>query len=234
MLIAILVTGDPVPLAHQAGGDFARMIIAASGRGDVDWQVIKVHQGEVPPEPRRFDGIIVSGSPSSVTERSDWILATESYLRLARGQARGLLGLCFGHQIMASAFGGTVIKNPKGIEMGTTLATSVGRCDDLPWPPGTFDVQMCHGDTVVLAPPGAHVLATSARDAHAALRYGPLCLSTQFHPEFSPAIMTAYLHHYRRELGAQNDDVDSLICSVRACEESCSLLGRFVDLLSRR
>jgi GMP synthase (glutamine-hydrolysing) len=210
------------------------MIVSACGRGDVDWQVIKVHEGEVPPEPRRFDGIIVSGSPSSVTERSDWMLTTESYLRLAREQGRGLLGLCFGHQIMASAFGGTVSKNPKGIEMGTTLATSVGRCDDLSWPDGTFDVQMCHGDAVAMAPPGAQVLATSPRDAHAALSYGPLCLSTQFHPEFSPAVMTAYLRHYRRELGAQNDDVDALISSVGACEESCSLLGRFVARLSQR
>lgn len=227
--LAILVTGQPVPAAHAAGGDFAGMIITAVGRDDVDWQVIKVHQGEVPPEPRGFAGIIISGSSSSVSERAGWMLATESYLRLAREQRRGLFGLCFGHQIMASAFGGRVAKNPNGIEMGTCPATSVGQPEDLPWPRGSFDVQMCHGDTVLVPPPGAQVLATSARDAHAALGYGPLCLSTQFHPEFSPAIMTAYLRHYREDLVAQHEDVDVLISHVRACGEARSPLKRFVD-----
>lgn len=231
---AILVAGEPVPGARAAGGDFARMIIAAVGRDDVDWQVVKVHEGEVPPDPRGVAGIIISGSPSSVTERADWMLATESYLRLAREQCRGLFGLCFGHQLMACAFGGTVVRNPKGIEMGTTTAVSVDSSAALPWPQGTFDVQMCHGDTVLVPPQGAQVIATSARDSHAALSYGPLCVSTQFHPEFSPAIMTAYLRHYRRELLAQGDDVDALVSSVRACEASCSLLARFVDRVSRR
>jgi GMP synthase (glutamine-hydrolysing) len=226
---AILVTGNPVPAARDAGGGFADMIITAVGR-NLDWQVINVHDGGLPPVPHIFAGVIISGSPSSVTERADWMIATESYLRMAREQRQPLFGICFGHQLMASAFGGTVAKNPKGMEMGTTAATSGARSDDLSRSWGTFDVQMCHGDTVVVPPPGAQVLATTARDTFAALSYGPLCLSTQFHPEFSPEVMTAYLDHYRSQLVAQGEEVNSLIGQVRDCADARSLLKRFVEL----
>lgn len=152
----------------------------------------------------------------------------EAYLRHARDLGTPLFGICFGHQLMATAFGGQVVINPKGREMGTYVATSAAAGNSLGWPEVDFSVHMSHRDTVAELPPNAHVLARTGREAHAAIYYGDGCFSTQFHPEFTPEVLACYVEHYRDALHAQGDDVDALLAAIHPCPEARALLTRFI------
>jgi len=232
--IAVLITGDPIPSVRQCVASFTSLIRDAAEAADATWVQFDLRSATRLPDPRDFAACIVAGSPHSVTERAPWMLASEAYLRDARALGTALFGICFGHQLMASAFGGRVALNPRGREMGLCVAKPVGSGAELSWPEQAFAVLMSHGATVIVLPAGAQVLATTLRAAHAAIDYGALCLSTQFHPEFTPSVLRCYIEHYRQQMQSQGDDVEALLAALRETPESRALLKQFVQLAIER
>ena len=118
--------------------------------------VVRAHQGEkLDPQRHRPEGIIVTGSPLSVTERAPWMLRLgDDLLRIG---ARGVpvLGVCFGHQLLARAAGGDVVLNPRGREIGTVRVqlTPAGRRDPLfAWVGGDTDVPQPEGGGTKILP----------------------------------------------------------------------------------
>lgn len=139
-----------------------------------------------------------------------------------------LLGICFGHQLIAQALGGAVQPNPQGREVGTV---GLQRCGDDPLlsPLGPcFDANCFHDDTVSELPAGAQVLARSARDAHQCVRFGRACYGVQFHPEFDGTIMGDYLRARGRELAAQGLDPARLLARARDAPLGRQVLRQFV------
>ncbi len=232
--IAVLITGDPIATVRQCVESFTPLIRDAAGSLDATWLEIDLRNEARLPDAREFAACIVAGSPHSVTERAPWMLRAEAYLRDARGLGTALFGICFGHQLMASAFGGRVALNPKGREMGLCLAKPVCANTEVQWPAEPIGVLMSHGDTVTALAPASRVLATTEREAHAAIDYGNACISTQFHPEFTPSVLRCYLEHYRQQMEAQGDDVEQLIACLRETPRARELLRRFMILAVER
>ena len=152
--------------------------------------VVRAHEGErLGPalDRERPQGIVVTGSPSSVTERAPWMLDLgEDLLRIgARGTP--VLGVCFGHQLLARAAGGDVVVNPRGREIGTVKVrlTDAGRRDPLfAWAAqDEIEVQATHLDAVDPLPPGATLLASNENCAAQAFRLSETLAGVQFHPE---------------------------------------------------
>jgi GMP synthase (glutamine-hydrolysing) len=228
--IAVLVTGDPIkPVARFAGG-FDAMIRQAVGlQPDVTLSSIDVRR-ECLPQPS-FDGIIITGSPHSVFQQLPWMVKLEAYVRAGIASGCPTLGICFGHQLIASALGGVVVRNPKGRETGVVLARSQPQNDQIGFPAHAFLVPMVHRDTVHRAPEGSIVLAQTARDAHAALQFNSRCWGVQFHPEFSPDVVSAYIGHQRDALLEQGDDPDALVASLSCTPAATELLRNFVRLV---
>ena len=229
--IAVLVAGDPIPQVLDLVPNFGALIREIAGAIDVEWVEVDLRPLGRMPDPREFAACIVTGSPHSVTEQTPWIRQAQAYLRRARESSVGLFGICFGHQLMSSAFGGRVSVNPRGREMGFCSArpsSTTNGC--LPWPSDSFEVLMSHRDTVSALPPGASVLAETDRDAHAAVHHGELCYSTQFHPEFTPAVLKLYIEHYRQQMLEQGDNVDQLISRIRETPMARALLRRFIHV----
>ena len=158
-----------------------------------DYETFDVTKGELPPSPTACDAYIVSGSLAEADTDADWISALKDFLCQARGKA-ALVGICFGHQVMAEAFGGRVARSDKGWGIGLhTYAVTNRR----PWmdDAGALCLAAAHQDQVVGLPPNATVIAGSYFCPIAAIEYDDCAaISFQAHPEFDPDFARALIN----------------------------------------
>lgn len=154
--------------------------------------IVRPHLGEALPDFDQISGAILSGSWAMVTDHAEWSERSAAWIRAAIDHDLPLLGVCYGHQLMAYALGGEVADNPNGWERGLLpirCSAQAQRDPLLQNLPQDFSVWLSHRQSVISAPPQAQVLAASARDGCQIVRYTPQALSVQFHPEFSRHIM---------------------------------------------
>ncbi|AQU83873.1 MAG: type 1 glutamine amidotransferase [Halomonas sp.] len=184
MKIGILQTGrSPEGLREQHGDydDMFRTLLA--GRG-FTFQTFPVLDGIFPPSPDAADGWLITGSRFGVYEDLPWIAPLESFLRDVYATGLPIIGVCFGHQILAQALGGKVEKFSGGWSVGaTTYDTDAGAKRIMAW----------HQDQVIEPPSDARVIGHSDFCAHAMLAYGDTALTVQPHPEFNPQFMADLL-----------------------------------------
>lgn len=157
--------------------------------GLAELRPVELHAGERPPGWRDFDAVVMSGSPLSVTEPAEW-MARAADTMLEAAERLPVLGVCFGHQLLAWRLGARVLKNPRGRELGTQAVrlTAAGRADPLfRGLPEVVEVQETHEDVVDAAPPGATLLAENEACAVQAFGWGPRLRGVQFHPEMNAA-----------------------------------------------
>ncbi|MFC0410000.1 type 1 glutamine amidotransferase [Roseomonas elaeocarpi] len=208
----------------EAAGD-------AAGGGPAGWEVVsfRARDGVLPEAATACDAYVLTGSPAGVYDPLPWIPPLLEFLRNARGRAK-LVGICFGHQAMAQAFGGEVIQSPRGWGVGLHRYALRER---RPWmgeasdAPAAIAVPASHQDQVVQLPPGARVTVASEFTPFAGLDYGD-AISFQFHPEFSPAFGTA-LTALRRDTYPQL--ADAAIASygeADSCERVDGWIRRFL------
>jgi GMP synthase-like glutamine amidotransferase len=181
MKLAILETGvPPDPLAEEFGS-YPDMFADLLGPGFAI-ETFDVQNGELP-QPAAHGAYLVTGSPAGVYEPLPWIGPLQQFIRDA-GEAK-LVGVCFGHQVMAEALGGEVVKSPKGWGAGLHRYEVV---QPQRWTNGERQVAVpaSHQDQVVVQPPNTEVVARSDFTPFAALAWTDRpAISFQFHPEFS-------------------------------------------------
>jgi GMP synthase (glutamine-hydrolysing) len=151
---------------------------------------VELHAGERPPPIDGFDAVIMTGSPLSVTARAEWMEHAADYLVDAAEHGKPVLGVCFGHQLLAWRHGAQVVQNPLGRELGTVWIeqTQAGRGSPLfAGLPERFDTQATHGDIVLPGPAHLQVLASNAHCEVQAFAVGPRSFGVQFHPEMDAA-----------------------------------------------
>jgi GMP synthase-like glutamine amidotransferase len=191
MKIGILAAGRPPRALIPQFGDYVGMFEhLLAGRG-YDWASYDVPAGDYPDRPEACDAYLVTGAAAGVYDDDPWIGELLGFLRAARGRAK-LVGICFGHQAMAQAFGGEVRKSDKGWGIGLH---TYGVSDRRAWMDGggAFSLAASHQDQVVELPPGAEVLAGSDFCPNGMLAYDSASISCQLHPEFAPAYSIALI-----------------------------------------
>jgi GMP synthase (glutamine-hydrolysing) len=168
-----------------------------------------------------------------VSERAAWSERTAAWLRDALRAELPLLGICYGHQLLAHALGGRVERNPRGREIGTVEVEALpeAREDELLGAlPGRFAAQATHVESVLALPEGARRLATSRGDPHQAFAVGRRAWGVQFHPEFDADAIRGYLEARRELLAREGLDAARLLAGVRDDEAGAALLRRFAAL----
>lgn len=214
--VLIVQTGSTFPELRARRGDFPDWFRRGMGLDRSQVDVVRADAGaELPRNAGHYAGVIVTGSPAMVSERLAWSENTAAWLRSIVDQRIPVLGVCYGHQLLAHALGGRVDYHPDGREIGTVRIERLAAADDdtlLGRSPDTFHAHASHQQSVLELPRAAVVLARSGHDPHHAVRYAPNAWGLQFHPEFSVAIMRDYLQRRRQ---AMNGDCPADCCADR-------------------
>jgi len=190
--IVILKAGRTLPDLAAQIGDFEDWTAAGLGR---DVTVRAVLDGDIPTDYDNVSGIVITGSHDYITDEQPWMLHTMDWLRGAVARDIPILGVCFGHQMLAVALGGTVGDNPYGVEICTTTVELTDAAEDDPLFAGLssqLQVHAAHFHAILQPPPGITVLAHNRMDAHHAVRFAPNAWGVQFHPEMRAQAVRAY------------------------------------------
>lgn len=199
--VGILRCGEPPEALRAEHGSYDDMVRRLLGPGREAEVFDATRPGGLPPVGAHA-ALVLTGSPAGVYDDLPWIPPLLAHLRAARGRAR-LVGLCFGHQAMAVAFGGRVVKSPKGWGVGVHRYAVVARAN---WMDDgdarEVRAPASHQDQVVEPPPGARVTLASDFTPFAGLDHGD-AISFQFHPEFTPGFGRALVEATRDRYGAR-------------------------------
>jgi GMP synthase-like glutamine amidotransferase len=207
MKLAILEAGTPPGPLTERFGRYPAMFERLLGNG-IDYDSFDVPAGELPGVPGDHDAYLITGSAAGVYEPLPWIHELAAFVRAAGGAK--LVGICFGHQVMAEAFGGRVEKVAKGWGVGLhdyPIVKHEPWMDQAP----IVSVPASHQDQVVQQPPHTDIIASSIFTPYAGLAWhNKRALSFQFHPEFEPDYAKALIESRRERL----PDPDGAIASL--------------------
>ena len=226
--ILIVAAGKTFPDLRQQEGDFSDWIDRGLGNG-VAVRHIDAHEAGAYPAPDELAGVVVSGSHDMVSERAPWSERLGEWMKRCVDADVPVLGICYGHQLLAHAMGGHVGNLPDGPEVGTKdirLNPHAREDELLGQLPASFPAQLVHYQSALRLPPGAVLLASSDAEPHQAFRVGQRGWGVQFHPEFSPTAMRGYIERMKNTLG----EVSPMLADVRPSPAAAGILRRFSEL----
>lgn len=189
-----------------------------------DWlvSVYAVKDGIFPAMGAVYDGWIITGSPASVHDEAVWVGQLEALIRRLVAEEQPLFGACFGHQAIAKALGGVVGDNPGGWVFGLTGTEMEG---------AQMRLYAAHSEQVLRVPEGAVVLGGNADCAVGSFAIGRHVLTTQYHPEMTPAFMAALVAEYGPKLPV--DVAARARGSLAAVADRAAIAARIVRFFER-
>lgn len=218
MLIGILHCGHSPEELREEYGDYNRFFIDYLGKDKFDFKTYTLTNGQIPEDPNEVNGWLITGSRHSVNDNLSWIEPLKLFVRKIFYADIPLVGICFGHQLIAQALGGVVERNPEGWVTGLQTYSS----DDL----GKLKLLAWHQDHVIRPPASARTLLTSDYCTHAMLAIGQNILTIQAHPEFSPKFV-ADIRQLRQDK-MKNEKISNA-ADIANCENESQIL----DLITR-
>jgi len=226
MKLTIIQTGEvPAPLRNQFG-PYRRMfetMFDGTGQG-FSYDMVAVSDGEPFPDPATLEGIVITGSAAGVYDDFAWLDPLRAFIRDAYGRQTPMLGVCFGHQIMADALGGDVRKSDKGWGLGRHTYGVKARPDFMRTAPSVLAVACSHQDQVIVPPRDAQVILASDFTPNAGLAYrNGAALSFQPHPEFRDDYTVALAELRRGK--APDNVVETAVSSIATPSHSADVAG---------
>ena len=228
--LLIVKAGKTFPDLIEKYGDFEDWIAKGLGRLENEIQVVNAVSGPELPGPDQIKGAVISGSHANVTQNTNWTLRLEVWTRNLIQNQVPLLGICYGHQIIAKAMGGVVDFHPVSLEIGTREVELLTGCDTdslFQGLPSRFKVHVFHSQSVIQLPSDALVLARNEFEPHQAFRIGKNAWGVQFHPEADAAATRGYIRNLEKDLKASGQNSDLLVEQVEETPHAAAVLKRF-------
>lgn len=235
--VYIIKVGTTFAATAERFGDFDAWTTAGLGAVDLVIQTVDVERGAVLPALETCAGVVITGSHDMVTDRLPWSVAVEAWLPKVLDAGIPLLGICYGHQLLAQAAGGEVGFHPLGKEIGTVEVHLHNEASEDPLfqgLPKTFAAHVTHAQSVLRLPPAAVHLASNSYEPNHAFRLGDCAWGLQFHPEYNTSIMRDYIEAQTEELESTGANVQEILGAVTDTPEAASLLKTFAGLIRLR
>jgi GMP synthase (glutamine-hydrolysing) len=223
MHIGILQTGHMTEAVRPQTGDYPEMFARLLDGHGLTFTTWDVEAGRFPSGPEAAEGWLITGSRHGAYEDHPWIPPLEDLIRGIIASGRPLVGICFGHQIVAQALGGTVEKFAGGWSVGRHVYTTADG--------ETFALNAWHQDQVTVPPEGARTIASSDFTRHAAFLIGDTVLTWQPHPEFGAAEIAGLISHRAGPAGVPPDRMESARAGLAQPTDRAALGHRIAEFL---
>ena len=189
-------------------GDYPSMVrcMFEQVQANLDYQTFDAQSGEYPRDLDAYDFFITTGSKAGAYQDIPWIKQLIDFVQGLYTRQKKLIGICFGHQIIAMAGHGQVAKSPKGWGVGIANNRVTAHPGWMREQPEELNIIVNHQDQIVRLPADALVIASSDFCPCFIAQWGEHFLSIQGHPEWSPAYAGALLNHRRQLLGDELAD----------------------------
>jgi len=228
----LIKTGSSYGPAAEACGGFEGLFLQGLGLPAEAMYVYTPYQGDPLPEATRYSGVLITGSPRMVTEQNEVTDALCCWILSIAKLDIPILGICYGHQLLAKAFGGEVGPHPEGPEIGTVTIHLTERAKQDPLfknTPNSFPAHATHQQSVLNLPENTVVLAANRHDPHHAIRIGEQTWGVQFHPEFTASVMCDYITKQENLLAKHQQQPEQLKKYVGETPSSTELLKHFIQ-----
>ncbi|VAW83972.1 Glutamine amidotransferase, class I [hydrothermal vent metagenome] len=165
--------------------------------------IYDVERGEYPVTPHECDAYITTGSKASVYEDLPWLIEFKAFLRILYVEKIKLVGICFGHQLIAEVFGGKTEKSDKGWGVGVSVNRVIEYKSWMQPSLDTLQIIVSHQDQVTRLPDDAQLLVTSDFCPNYMYQLGESMLALQGHPEFSKSYAKKLMYFRENKIGGE-------------------------------
>jgi GMP synthase (glutamine-hydrolysing) len=224
MKIGILQAGHLPDAMIEQTGDYDTLFANLLAKHGFELRVWPVVDGVFPDGPEDADGWLITGSRHGAYDPLPWIPKLEAFIRRIVAADKPLVGVCFGHQVIAQALGGTVEKFDGGWSVGPTTYDFGG---------APVKMNAWHQDQVIEKPEGAEVVGESDFCRYAALLYPGKIYSVQAHPEFTDKV-AALLIENRGKGVVPDDRLTSALEALGTPLDSAGISAQFARFFRER
>ena len=205
MRIGLLQCDDVAPELREAHGNYPEMFAALFQRVEpkLEFRVWRCQDGEIPDDIEAVDAWMTTGSKHGVNDGLPWIEPLCDFVRQLWQAGKPLVGICFGHQLIAKALDGVVVKSERGWGVGVSFNRVQAQTEWMePWQPG-LDLLVSHQDQVETLPAESQVLASSDFCPYYLMQVGEHFLGVQGHPEFTKEYSRDLMTLRREQMGEE-------------------------------
>ncbi|MXN64709.1 GMP synthase [Stappia sp. GBMRC 2046] len=224
--IGILETGRPPQQLEEKYPNYPKMFEELLSGSGAEFRTYAILDGDFPKDPRECDAWLITGSRFGVYDGYEWIDKLKGFVRSAHQAKSPVVGICFGHQLIAEALGGRAEKSDRGWGVGLHEYDVTGKADWMEGERASFALQVSHQDQVTKVPEGGTVLASSDFCPNALIAYDDWAVTFQGHPEFGPDF-SEDLIKMRRGTTLPEDFADKALATVDAGQDS-ELVARWI------
>lgn len=203
MRLGILQAGENSDKMPEGTPAYPTLFTSLFDRAGADFDItyVQVRFGEFPQSIDDYDAYLVTGSAAGVYDDLDWIAPLEDFIRAIYAAGKPLVGICFGHQVIANALGGKAVKSDKGWGCGVRSLPVLADGGVLNPSQSQSTLLYMHQDQVVEAPPEAEILIGDDFCPIASFKIGEQVLCFQGHPEFTPQVIAGITDLRQDDIG---------------------------------
>ncbi len=233
MKVALLQCDNVLEKFQPEFGNYPAMVQSMFDGVDekLEFEIFDCQQGQYPHDIHAYDFYITTGSKAAAYDDLDWVHRLIEFVRELDKQRKKLIGICFGHQIIALARGGLVEKSRKGWGIGIARNEMIRQLQWMRQSSGELNMLVSHKDQITKLPGDTQVIAQSDFCPYFVVQWGEHFLSIQGHPEWGNAYSRTLMNDRRAIIPAER--IEAGMASLDLKSDSELFVSWIMDFVKR-